>query len=209
MMNTYFNKIQSTLVLNGDIPLLRSLLFEMKGPIIAADGAAEKLALQGIVPDYTVGDGDSTTITKSMIRQNCQETTDFEKCLFFLEKMKAFPTIVLGLSGGEIDHVLGNFQIMLRYAERFSMIGLDSYKDQERFKIIFPISSKLRIPVKPGKTLSIIPSHLACLTSRGLRWELGKTEIGTDAVLGLRNETTGKELSIDVHRGKVLMIYDL
>ncbi len=110
-----FKHYQSILCLNGDLP--HPDFFNHQLPIIAADGAINRLAKMGIKPHMVIGDLDSAE--PELLEQNpylhlpSQETCDYQKCLAYLSQQQLLPTIVVGLNGGHLDHILNNINLFL------------------------------------------------------------------------------------------------
>ena len=136
MIDQLLASYKSVIVLDGAIEQI--LPFVRKEVIwIAADGAGDRVEAH-----YVVGDGDSRKDQgeKKFIYRPNQNATDFEKCLGWAEEIGALPSLVIGISGGEIDHVLGNLQLLLKYARQQSLFFLDS----------FPGGMKIGIPLEKG-----------------------------------------------------------
>lgn len=171
-------------------------------PIIAADGAA-----RWIQADYIVGDGDSHDNEK-LIRISDQDTTDFEKCIGFAKEKDLLPALVVGVSGGEIDHILGNVQVLLKHARGQSLFFLDPYP--EGLKIGIPIEKgTFQTIVKDEATVSILPFGSCTLSTQGLVWELKDQILTPEGLLAIRNRAREKEITFHVAEGKALVIIDL
>lgn len=171
-------------------------------PIIAADGAAN-----WIDADYIVGDGDSFESDK-LIRIYDQDRTDFEKCIGFAKEKDLLPALVIGVSGGEIDHIMGNIQILLKHAEKSSLFFLDPYSNG--LKIGIPLEKgTFQIQMKPEATVSILPFGSCTLSTKGLEWELTDQVLTPDGLLAIRNRAKSKEAEFHVTQGKILVIIDL
>lgn len=171
-------------------------------PVIAADGAA-----RWVNADYIVGDGDSIESPK-LIRIPDQDTTDFEKCIAFARERELLPSLVLGMSGGEFDHVLGNVQALLRHSQGQNLFFLDPYPGG--LKIGIPLENgEFQTEVKPNATVSLIPFGSCTLTTEGLVWEIQKQTFTLDGPLSVRNRAKGNRIRFDVKEGKALLIFDL
>ena len=168
-------------------------------PVIAADGAA-----RWIKADYIVGDGDSYAAEKQFLMPD-QDTTDFEKCIDFAKKKGLLPALVVGISGGEIDHVLGNVQVLLKHAVGQSLFFLDPHPGG--LKIGIPIDTGgFQAAVKAGATVSILPFGTCVLTTEGLVWELTDQVIKPDGLLAIRNRAHKQKVVFHVAAGKALVI---
>jgi thiamine pyrophosphokinase len=95
MMHIHFSEsLPSAIIcLNGTLPNADFYTFFPDCPIIAADGAANTLLLQGIIPSVIIGDLDSFTpsllpdfSTTTVIKEINQEINDFEKSLIYALK---------------------------------------------------------------------------------------------------------------------------
>lgn len=195
------NSHKSIIFLNGIIPEADFIKIDV--PLLCADGAAKRIKFSF---DYILGDMDSYQKQDEKIIKNFdQNFTDFEKALFFVKKKKLFPSLVLGINGGEIDHIIGNIQIMLKYIEIPSYF-LDSYDNG--WKIGIPIKGKKVLKTKKNSLISIITMEKTILSTKGLKWELRKDLLDPNGMMSLRNETMLDTIEINVLKGKVLIILD-
>lgn len=171
-------------------------------PVIAADGAA-----RWIEADYIVGDGDSIESSK-LIRIPDQDTTDFEKCIAFAKERELLPSLVVGMSGGEFDHILGNVQALLRHSEQQTLFFLDPYP--EGLKIGIPLEKgEFQMEVKQSTTVSIIPFESCTLSTEGLVWEIHEQTFRFDGPMAVRNQAKGERIRFDIMQGKALVIIDI
>lgn len=200
MINRLLSAYQSVIALNCkktvDVELRKGV------PVIAADGAA-----RWIKADYIVGDGDSIE-SGELIQILDQDTTDFEKCIAFVKERGLFPSLVVGMSGGEFDHILGNVQALLRHGEGQNLFFLDPYPGG--LKIGIPIEKgRFQTEVKLGATVSIIPFGSCTLSTQGLVWEILDQTFTLDGPLSVRNQSARKRIRFDVTEGKALVIIDI
>lgn len=184
--------------------------------VIAADGAANWMGGKGLNPQYIVGDGDSFSSALGCsdaeeIFSADQNTTDFEKCIQFVKEKGLLPSLVLGFNGGEIDHVLGNAQVLLNHSEEVSLFFIDSYYKRGRtgIKIGLPLSEgSYRMTVQIGAIVSILPFCFCRMTSKGLVWELKGQALTQDGLLAIRNRAAKEQIDLHVEKGKALVIID-
>lgn len=205
---------RSVIVLNEALPcdIIRNLVsFDV--PIIAADGAKKRMAAWGLAPTHVIGDGDSGGDgEENFIRIPDQDTTDFEKCVMFAREKMVLPALVLGVNGGEIDHILGNIQVMMKHAPDGDLYFLDTYRKDGSIgiKLGIPIAHRsLTVRVPLGSMISLIASNETIITSKGLRWELSGHTFFTDGILGLRNQANRESITLNVERGRALSIFDI
>jgi len=184
--------------------------------VIAADGAANWMGEQGLKPQYIVGDGDSVSSVQAHsdaegIYSTDQDTTDFEKCIQFAQRRDLLPALILGFNGGEIDHVLGNAQVLLKHSEGVSLFFIDSYNKRGRagIKVGLPLSEgSYRMTVQMDATVSILPFCSCRMTSKGLFWELTDQVLTQDGLLAIRNRAAKEEIEFNIFEGKALVIMD-
>jgi len=216
-MKNIINSHKSIIFINGNFLEKKILnLINTKVPLIAADGACKKLYKLNLTPTYVVGDADSYNkkLNKKIIniKISNQDSTDFEKCISFAKKNNLLPSLVLGMNGGEIDHILGNAQVMLKYCNNFSLYFLDSYKINKKtgIKLGIPLNKeKLKIKIKTKSVISIIFFQNTTITTKGLKWELKNKMLHMDDILALRNINISKNVEIEIKKGKALLIFDI
>ena len=194
-MNYLFNTCKSVIYLNGNICYvpIENL------PIIATDGAYTKLDNIGITPNFVVGDFDSVDLREI---ENCdiiecydQNYTDFEKAINFAVNNNFMPAIVSGVNGNNIDHVLNNFNIIVKnkcFIYDDAVIGCVVDKH-----IVFNTQINTKI--------SII-GFSANISSSGLRWELSHAQLCFPGQISCSNRAVEEKVKIIVHSGVVLVI---
>lgn len=71
-----------------------------------------------------IGDMDSYIGDHSnIIKLNDQDTTDFTKCVNYLESLKVFDILVIGGYGGRLDHQCANLETIIK--SKYNMIMVD------------------------------------------------------------------------------------
>ncbi len=194
------SRYKSILCLDGRIPTSR-FFKEIGLPLIAADGAANRLHEIGIKPDLVIGDCDS--VMSEILDQTphkkiqSQDDSDFEKALKYLEENGLMPAIICGISGGYLDHIMNNVGIFMQHDGNIfvddEIVGY-SLNGIQTFKI--PLNAKLSIIGMPSCTIS----------TNGLKWELNNAELNYPGMGSFFNRCVSKTLKITIHKGKALMI---
>jgi thiamine pyrophosphokinase len=219
-VDTIINSNRSIIVLNGEQPDRRLLtLINTKVPIIAADGAAHRLSGYGLAPTFIVGDGDSCGQQNpypeaTVVRIADQDSTDFEKCMGFAERSKLLPCRILGINGGEIDHIVGNMQVLTRHAQGQNFYFLDTYPKGLTtgigIKLGLPLAKQtLTLQLKPGCTISFMSFNDAVVQTQGLEWELHDQLLTLNGILSLRNRSKHDMVSFALKSGKALAVIDI
>lgn len=205
--------------LNGVLPE-RDTLFLLQTysiPFIAADGAANKLKALDFTPEYIVGDLDSLHQEHdegfshwqqqgvSIVHIDDQNSTDFEKCLEFVLARHLRNVLVCGLHGGDLDHTLNNWSIVMRYGRRMNLaiydagkIGVPLYED---FKGV-------RITTSQGAMVSLIPQPKAVLTTHGLQWDLSNESLELGVREGARNRAVREQVHLYLHHGSLFVVME-
>jgi len=197
--NFDLGRYRSILCLNGTLPD-PSFFLDSHLPIIAADGAANTLDHLGLSPDLIIGDLDS--VSHSIRSQNkvlfCpdQNSCDYQKSLSYMKANDLLPAIVVGITGGCLDHILNNINIFLEtdsllYAP--PLIGLVLKND---FRFSLPINTKL----------SLLGMPFASISSQGLKWELNHAMLRFPGANSCFNRNQSQTVAIKVHEGAALLL---
>ena len=202
-------KEYSVLVCNGSMPqqdVLRHLVGGAQ-QTVCADGGANAFTGIEMLPDLVIGDFDSITPEAfdyferrhvPFIREEDQGSTDLEKALRYLEGREQRTVVILGLTGGLLDHTLGNFSILLRYVEKFQMVIFDlDYR-------IDIITSSAEFRSRPGDRVSIIPLlSVRDITYSGLRYPLNREVLAFGEREGTSNAASAESFRIEFPDGAV------
>lgn len=193
-------KFRSILCLNGELP--SKTFFHKNLPIIAADGAFLKLRAMNISPQMVIGDFDSVdqALLKDFPHQYNpdQSSSDFQKCLVYMQAEDLLPAIIVGINGGFIDHVLHNINIFTQTESIFfapPILG---------FTIISPHTHHVKTTV--GSKISLIGLPSARVETRGLKWELDNVDLNFPGNNSCFNRVSQTALDITVHSGCLLVL---
>lgn len=202
------------LVLNGEISHL-DYIKENSGKIYAADGAANVLLNNNIIPDFIIGDLDSINnnllnknilLEKSqnvcLIEDKNQNLNDFEKALKFIKSQNKSNILIFGFQGGELEHTLNNWSVLKKYINDFNLTILHN----NRYAI--PINNSIEIELKENELISIIPQPTCILKTKGLKWNLDNEKLELGYREGARNQTINKKIKIELIEGEYLLFID-
>lgn len=187
---------ESILCLNGNLPNKDFFIKEV--PIIAADGAADKLLDIGVKPDIVIGDLDSIkNIDKfKVVHTPNQDESDFQKALKYLEQNQLLPTLILGTDGGFIDHILFNIDIIMRNKCIFYSPPIIGY----------PLEASTKFSFKLGSKISIFAMPEAKISTSGLKWELNNSILKFPGFNSLSNEVVKENIKIEIQEGAILLL---
>ena len=191
-------KFKSILCLDGELPD-KEVLEEFRIPIIAADGAANKLIEKGLDPDIIIGDLDSFNSalrTKAeIISAPSQDVSDFQKATEYISNYHLFPSLVMGISGGYIDHILNNVAIFTKSDFVLYSSGVVGVvvRDTQYFEL--PVGTKISFFGIP---------HCKVLT-QGMKWELNNVVMNFFEKSFCFNRTVLPSVRISVLEGNCLV----
>lgn len=198
---------RSFLVLDGDLPeteFFTSYDPSIRDiPLIAADGAANRLFEAGIVPFATVGDLDGlkpdiASKINTVYRPN-QDSCDFQKSLVYIKDNLLAPSIITGIGGGVLDHILQNINLFLDTDSIFYSPPL--------FGSILSTNSERKYKLPLNTKISVIGFN-AVISSLGLKWEFKNYESSFPGNNSCFNRTQEEDITIKVTKGSALvMIY--
>jgi thiamine pyrophosphokinase len=161
--------------------------------IVLVDGAANYFYSNPVIQPnvkskntFIIGDLDSISksILKStkniVIRDSCQQTTDFQKAILFLIGLYGhLPScLVLGALSGRMDHTFANLHTLFKYPQLVIM------NEKSYVHVLQPGSHSLLIDKSKGPICGLVPLFGKCLVkTRGLEWEIdGPMEFGSGLV---------------------------
>ena len=192
-------RYRSVLCLNGSLPAV-DFFKKIDYPIVATDGAYNRLMSIGIIPDVAIGDGDSI---QGAVNSHCQwiyaedqNFSDFEKALLYLEKKSLLPAIILGINGGFLDHILHNIEIF----SQTSCIGFDGQQ------LVINLRGCQNFEFGPNIKISFFGTPECIVTTQGLRWELDHFQLKFPFKNSCFNRCLTGKFEITVNQGKGLMI---
>jgi thiamine pyrophosphokinase len=189
----------------GDIPEVRRLAKSCPRRIFC-DGAVSQAGRLGVEPDFVIGDMDSLPARLPRFSRKvtywCDfdpNRCDFEKALALARRLGARKVFVAGALGGRIDHTLANLALVQLYCEKIEIVliggGLAQTLGRGRYKI----------PVKSGRTFSVLPvSQPALVSISAARYVLKRARL-LPGSLGLGNVSRGLA-HLTVHQGRVWLI---
>ena len=196
------NMKTAAIFLNGDAPnnFAVNHAFDHRPEfILCTDGAYAYMKDIGLLPDAIIGDMDSITETPSAIKYyqiDNQDTTDFEKALQFLSENGFEKVLVLGGTGGQHDHFLGNLNAAYKYRNELNI----KFFDQDQHFWLTEKSAEFR--TQPGKVVSLIPFPSAhVLSLEGLQYGLNDEALHILDRVGTRNVAISHLVNVQVKDG--------
>lgn len=158
---------------------------------ICADGAMHRLTAYNLKhnthykPDLVIGDMDSYTndnINVKVIKIDDQDTTDFTKCVMYLEDIGVTDITVIGGYGGRLDHQCANLQTIIKSKAKITMVDKDNYTCK-----ILKGNNKFQANGYCG----LIPLSKSKVTTKGFRWDVDG-ELEFEGLISTSNHAIGK-----------------
>lgn len=167
--------------------------------LLCTDGAFAYMSDIDIFPDAVIGDLDSLEFTPedvAVYHIEDQDTTDFEKALDFLVDMQFERVVVLGSTGGQHDHFLGNLNAAYKFRNELNIL----FFDQTQY--FFLTEKDCTFSTEIGKIVSLFPFPECTIKSlSGLKYTLNMETLTLTSRVGTRNITSHKSVKIEVHDG--------
>ncbi|MDR0417822.1 MAG: thiamine diphosphokinase [Puniceicoccales bacterium] len=192
-------EFRSIICLKGDLPE-KELFDALKLPIIAADGAYNRLQAKQIKAEVVIGDLDSVSKevfpeTQKIYVEN-QDQSDFQKALQYVREKQLEPSIILGINGGYIDHIFNNIAI-------FSQINGVSYMPPN---LGIMIRKNCTLHFTKGTKISLFAMPICHLTTQGLFWELDHKKLEFPHFSSCFNRCSSGTLKISIHDGAIFTV---
>lgn len=202
------DKDKVLLFINGDPPKSFPDV-EHYGLIACTDGAFHYLKNLGFPLDkldFISGDFDSHSgkdedvYAEKFIYTPDQDKTDFQKALEIIAEKGFVQVDVLGGSGGEQDHFLGNLTVAYVLKENLDI------KFYDEFSEYYFLPRKITVKNTKGKLVSLYPFPIAeNITTQGLNWGLTHGNLSITSRIGTRNFAVEDEVSIEYEKGDLIL----
>ena len=180
--------------------------------VIAADSGLDYVRRLGLEVNLIVGDLDSVSpevlasYPDVRIERHSpdKDQTDLELALDAASEIDAGQVIVVGGSGGRIDHLLANASLIT--SDRFAGLEISWLTAEARSHVV---RSALSIHGSVGDLVSLIPYGGAAVgvTTTGLRWSLESDLLPSGTTRGISNEMTGPVAWVGLTEGVLLVTH--
>ena len=177
--------------------------------LIAVDGGFDSLMKAGYVPDVLVGDLDSVTMevpesVKVLKYRKEKDETDMFLAYRIGARCDYTDFVILGGTGGRLDHTYANISILLYAKEHGHNITIID----EKSMIICIKNESVRLSGNPGAFLSVfaIGGKAYGVTIKGAKYEVEDVNLSPAFPLGVSNEFTDTDAVISVEDGALVII---
>ncbi|MEE3192448.1 MAG: thiamine diphosphokinase [Candidatus Thermoplasmatota archaeon] len=169
--------------------------------VVGADGGGDRLLAAGSEPDAVVGDLDSLSaaaqkqFSDRLVRDTNPDTSDLEKSVAWAQEKGADDIVVIGWSGGRLDHTLAALALAFE--------GVQLHDDHFR---VTAVVDSAEITALPGTLFSLMALPEAVVSVDGARWNLEQEPLAMGA-RGMHNEVaTSGHVRVECHTGKLLLL---
>ena len=178
--------------------------------ILAADGGFAHLQKLGLAPNGIIGDFDSLGYVPENAQVFPVEKDDTDAMLAVRKGLElGYKEFILygALDGPRLDHTIANLQTLLfleSQGAKGALVGL-------KYLIITVKDGVLRLPMAESGIVSVfcLGEPARGVTIRGLQYELEKGTLESGFPLGVSNHFVGKESSVSVENGTLIVMYDI
>lgn len=197
-------------VANAPLRWTERLVRRLRGAtlVVAADGGANHLARIGVRPAAVVGDLDSIRPEvrawvgeDRVVSRPDQDFTDLHKTLaYVIDELGAKTVVIIGGTGGRIDHAIENLALLARWAGRAE---LEMHDESVR---IIPVRHEAAFTVAIGATVSLLPlGRCERVWTAGLRWPLDGEPLDLGGRTSVSNQATEERITVRVAGGTLLV----
>ena len=189
---------------NGSIPSssVIDLVVSADVPVFGVDGVADRASESGIEVDEVLGDLDSVDARDwrgRVVELIGQTTSDLAKSLVLLIDRGFTEIDVVGVDGGEPDHVLGNWAAMLD-APAGAIIRM--HHESRVTTRVHPEDGEFSVEIGQGESFSVFALEPGKVWISGSKWEVNGEFLALSS-RGLHNEGEGGIVSV---RGDGILI---
>ena len=176
--------------------------------VIAADAGIRYIEQYGITADLVIGDFDSLDNIPSHpnVKALSPEKDDTDMLAAIREGIKAGYSVfhIYGGTGGRIDHTIANLQVLAYLAEN----GMQGFLFDKDNVITAITNRKISFDKITSGYISVFSyaERSDGVYLHGLKYELENADLTNTFPLGVSNEFIGKESSISVSSGMLLVV---
>ena len=184
--------------------------------VIAADSGLHQAPHLGLEVDLVVGDLDSAdpvaveraTARGARIERHPRDkdATDLELALDAARARGAARVIVIGGTGGRLDHFLGN--VALLGADKYAPMRVELRSAEGTVTVVRGGDPPLVIDAIEGDTITLLPAGGGALaiTTHGLEYPLRAEDLPTGTTRGVSNVVAARPATVALARGTLLVV---
>ncbi len=209
-------EMKAALFINGEFEQNDRILMQINQSdlLVAVDGGLQHVMNSGFTPHVIIGDLDLIELTdleyfehngvdivKFPVKKN---ETDLELAVEYVLNLEFTEILVLGATGGRIDHFLGN--ILFFSNPNYMEVNI---KILTKNSEIFYCKSKQIVEGASGDTISLIPISevVARVKTTGLMYPLDAEDLVRWKSRGISNQMIDQTAKIEFETGELLCVH--
>lgn len=205
--------VKSLIISNGNFDRRTLELFKLSEyEKIAVDGGIRHFKEVGIVPDFMLGDFDSTDEVEEYAGMGVvverfspeKDSTDTELAVNYAIDRGSKEIVMLGSTGTRLDHTLGNINLLYRL--RCLGIGGKIIDATNEISVISGETCISRNGIYDYISLLPFGGRVRGVSIRGLKYELTNKDFQVFENTGISNEFILDRATISIESGYMLMI---
>ncbi len=207
---------RACIVINGNLTKLPTLskLLRTNDMLICADGAAEHVYKQDIIPHVIIGDLDSIPSkvkkfyeTKDVLFQTFpqeKDATDTELAITYALDHGSDELLIYGLLGDRMDHILSNVFYLSKIAQKVPCTIIEGCSN------LYFSYNNISLEGMIGDEVSLIPFQEDCkgITTTGLYYSLKNEVLKYGSTRGVSNVFVKPICTINFKSGNLLIIHN-
>ena len=178
--------------------------------VMCADSGWQKARAMGIAPDMIVGDFDSSPNPSDRFDNVealpvVKDDTDTHHIARHVIEKGFTDVLLLGAVGGKrIEHTFSNISTMLFLAKH----GVSATAKTARSTLIVINDGKILLKDADRRFLSVFPrgDRAEGVTITGAKYEIENAVLTNDFPIGVSNEFTGNDVTVEVEKGSLLIV---
>lgn len=207
--------VRPVVVVTGGDPIDPAVLVDLPpgATVIAADSGLDRAAALGLAVDVAVGDFDSasTEALTAAAAAGCRierhpaakDHTDLELALLAARDAGATSVVVLGGSGGRLDHFVANALVLA--SDAFAGLEVDAVMGRAHVSVV---RDRRELRGRPGDLVTLLalggPAEGVC--TEGLRYPLAGDVLWPGSTRGVSNVMTVAVATVTLTGGCLLAI---
>ena len=199
---------RALILANGNPPGKRLLKKYLRSSdwFICADGGANTAARYDCPPDFIIGDLDSikketlAVFGKVKLKKlKSQNSTDLEKALAAVIRKEFNEIIVLGATGGRLDHAIGNLSALSKFSAKAHITFIDNAGK------LFSVNHSAEFNLPTGTIISLLPlTRCNGIVTKGLKWNLKNESLEFGVRESTSNVIISSPVNIKVRKGRLI-----
>ncbi|MBE0686778.1 MAG: thiamine diphosphokinase [Anaerolineaceae bacterium] len=209
-------EMKAAIFINGEFEKNDRIMVQINQSdlLVAVDGGLQHVMNSGLTPHVIIGDLDSIDLTDLKYFEHNgvdivkfpvkKDETDLELAVEYVLNLGFKEMLVLGATGGRIDHFFGNF-LFFSNPKYLNVKIIILTKNSE----IFYCKSKQIIKGVSGDTVSLIPISevVAGVKTTGLMYPLDAEDLVRWKSRGISNQMIDQTAKIEFETGELLCVH--